>query len=405
MIGKHRQWIAFVALALLALTAWPGTTHSCPFCNMQGQTLTTEVNQASMVLFGTLTNAKVSPTGDLDGGTTDLVIDTVIKKHDILGDKKTITLNRYVSLDGDKKYKWLVFCDVFKGKIDPYRGVPVKADSDIAKFLTGALAVKDKEPAVRLKFFFDYLDNDDTEVANDAYKEFANADYKDYKDMAKALPAAKIAKWLRDPNTPAFRFGLYASMLGHCGKDEDAKLLRDMLDDPQKRGNSGIDGVLAGYVMLKPTEGWDYIKALLKDAQKDFLLRYAGLRAVRFLWEYRPDLVDKKVLVAGICQLLDDKNIADLAIEDLRKWQRWECAEQVLGLFDKAGYDVPIIRRAIIRFALSCPQKDAGNFVAERRKKDPQGVADVEEFLKLEATPAATTTPAEPPAKKTGSTK
>ena len=54
-------------------------------------------------------------------------------------------------------------------------------------------------------------------------KEFklnGNADYKDYHEMAKHLPADKIAKWLQDPNTPAFRYGLYASMLGHCGTEK-----------------------------------------------------------------------------------------------------------------------------------------------------------------------------------------
>src|SRR3989442_10049293 len=105
----------------------------------------------------------------------------------------------------------------------------------MADYLKGALAIKDEKMPKRLRFFFDYLDNADTEVSNDAYKEFANADYKDYHDMAKSLPADKVAKWLQDPETPSFRYGLYASMLGHCGTDKHAELLRKMLDDPQKR--------------------------------------------------------------------------------------------------------------------------------------------------------------------------
>jgi len=111
--------------------------------------------------------------------------------------------------------------------------VPVPADSDMVKYIKGALEVKDKSIGARLRYYFDYLDNKDTEISNDAYKEFGNADYKDYRDMAKELPADKIAKWLEDPNTPAFRYGLYASMLGHCGAAKHAALLRTMLDDPQ----------------------------------------------------------------------------------------------------------------------------------------------------------------------------
>ena len=74
-----------------------------------------------------------------------------------------------------------------------HRGVPVEANSDIVKYLTGALAVKDKDNATRLRFFFDYLDNADPEIAGDAYLEFAKADPKDTRAMVKALPAAKPA--------------------------------------------------------------------------------------------------------------------------------------------------------------------------------------------------------------------
>ncbi len=375
-----------VLIALLALASWPVGLPAtcCPFCSMQGQTLIGDVNQASMVLYGTFANAKLDASGDFGGGTTDLQIEAVIKKHEILGDKKLITLPRYVPTDKDNKTKFLVFCDVFKGKIDPYRGVPVQADSDMVKYLAGALEVKDKPISDRLRFYFDYLDNKEIEISNDAYKEFGNADYKDYRDMAKNLSAKKLVQWLEDPNTAAFRYGLYASMLGHCGTEKDADVLRRMLDDPQKRVSTGVDGVLAGYVMLKPKEGWEYLNGILKDSTKEFMLRYAALRAVRFFWESRPDVVDKKALVQGASQLLDQSDIADLAIEDLRKWGRWECCDRILELQDKKSHDVPIIRRAILRYALSCPDKKATAFVEQSRKRDPEMVKDTEELLKLE---------------------
>src|SRR5262249_8545367 len=156
-------------------------------------------------------------------------------------------------------------------------------------------------------------------------------DYKDYRDMAKKLPADKIAKWLEDPNTASYRYGLYASMLGHCGKDKHAEVLRKMLDDPQKRAGSGVDGILAGYALLKPKEGWAYTKAVLEDPKRDFMLRYAALRAVRFFYDSRPDVIKKKELVEGVSKLLEQSDIADLAIEDLRKWGQWESCDQVLA--------------------------------------------------------------------------
>jgi hypothetical protein len=392
MAGMPLRRLLLVGTAVLALAYFTAPVPACPFCSMQGTTLTQDVNQASMVLFGTLANAKLDPNGDFGGGSTDLVIEGIIKKHEILGDQKVLTLPRYVPTDANNKAKFLIFCDVFKGKVDPYRGVPVQADSDIVKYLTGALATKDKPVSERLRFFFDYLDNPDTEIANDAYKEFGNSDYKDYRDMAKDLPPDKVAKWLLDPNTPAFRHGLYASMLGHCGTPKHAEVLKQMLDDPQKRMSTGVDGILAGYTMLQPKEGWAYLVGTLKDSSKEFMLRYAALRAVRFFWESRPDVIQPKELVDGVCQLLDQSDIADLAIEDLRKWGRWEVADRVLALQGKKSHDIPIVRRSILRYALSCPDQKAAAFVDEHRKRDPEMVKDTEELLKLEAsTPAVKT--------------
>jgi hypothetical protein len=376
----RRQYV--LGIAVLAWAALAPAARACPFCTMQGQTLTTEVGQASMVLYGTLQNANLNPNGGYNEGTTDLAIEAVIKDHETVAGKKVITLNRYVP--PDEKYKFLVFCDVFKGKVDPYRGMAVKADSDIAKYLTGALKVKDKDVGARLSYFFNYLDDADLEVSNDAYKEFANADYKDYRDMAKKLPADKIAKWLRDPNTPSFRYGLYASMLGHCGTAEHAKLLRELLEDSQKRVSSGVDGILAGYVLLEPKEGYDYLVGILKDPSKDFTLRYAALRAVRFFWDSRPDVITRKSLLEAACQLLEQSDIADLAIEDLRKWQQWQVTDRVLALQNKSSHNVPIVRRSILRFALNCPNKEAAAYVEVQRKKDPRTVQDAEELLKLE---------------------
>jgi len=105
---------------------------------------------------------------------------------------------------------------------------------------------------------------------------------------------------------------------------------------------------------------------------------------VRFFWDSRPDLVDKKKLVEGVSEILDQSDIADLAIEDLRKWGRWEICDRILALQNKKSHDVPIIRRAILRFALSCPDKKAAAFVEQSRKRDPEMVKDTEELLKLE---------------------
>lgn len=375
------RWLA-IALAVLGCAVWLAPASACPFCGpQQGMTLVKEVDQASMVLLGTLKNKEGATAAD---PTTELHIDAVIKDNEVLAGRKDLPLNRYIPEDG--RYKFLVFCDVYKGKVDPYQGRPVKADSPIVKYLEGALKLKGKDQPTRLKFFFDYLDNADSEIRNDAYKEFALADYKDYAAIAKDLPADKIAEWLKkDVKASPFRIGLEGSMLGHSGQPKYADVIREILDADEPP-TSGVDGLLAGYILLKPKEGYEYACKVLKDPDRDWATRYAALRTMRFFWDTRPDVLDKQKLVDGACLLLDQGDICDLAIEDLRKWERWETAERVMALKDRPTHQTPIVQRAIIRYLLTCPPSvpKAQEMLEELKQKKPKLVQEAEDLLKLE---------------------
>jgi hypothetical protein len=61
--------------------------------------------------------------------------------------------------------------------------------------------------------------------------------------------------------------------------------------------------------------------------------------------------------------------------------------DKVLALSASKANEVPIVRRAILRFALQCKDnKAAAAFVKEQREKDPEKVAEAEELLELEKT-------------------
>lgn len=378
---------------LVVATAAP----ACPFCSMSGETLMNLAEQSNMILFGSLkAGVNEKNPDDPAAGTSVLTIETVVKPSPMFKEKQ-LTINRFIPMDADGKYKFVVFCDIYKGKIDPFRGMPVPANSDMPKYLQGALALQKEPVSKKLRFFFEYLDNTDTEIAIDAYKEFGNADYKDFQPIATTLPAEKVAGWLLDPRTPQFRLGLYASMLGHCGQKDPAKyskLLRDLLEDPEKKVLSGVDGILAGMIMLQPKDGWNYLTGILKDESKPFALRYAALRAARFFWENRTDVVAHKEVIEAVSLLLTQADAADLAVEDLRKWEAWDKSGAVLGLSSSKAFELPIVRRAVLRYALvAAPKVPAAKvYVETQRSADPAAVADAEEILRLER-------PTPPPAK------
>jgi hypothetical protein len=375
-----------LTLAVLAVFGLLSPLAACPFCTQElGRTMIDDYGKASMVIAGTFSNPRLG--AGFEEGQTDFTIDNVLKSHDILVDKggfkKTVAIPKYVNQPGTK---FVLFCDVYKGRIDAYRAVPVESGSELVQYVTGAVKKKETSLTDRLQYCFPYLNSKEFEVSLDAYREFANADYKDYRDMASKLDPKVLVGWLGDPKTPAYRFGLYASLLGHCGKADlgHGAFLRKLILDSDRHKGSGLDGMLVGYVMIEPKEGWAFVQDLISTPDRDFNTRYACLRAVRFLWSQRPDLVTKADRVKAVVAATRTPDLADFAIDDLRKWRCWEATKDVMGLVGQKSHDVGVIQRAILRFALQSPEAEAAAYVRQQRKRDPEQVRDTEEILKLE---------------------
>jgi hypothetical protein len=387
---------ALVAVGLLVVVP---PAQACPGCGPPtGQTLTSEVAQADFILYGTLSNAKPDPKEPgTSKGTTDMTIEAIIKSHPLVQDKKVFTIPRYVPPDV-KPTKYMVFFNVVNGEVDPYRGVAVSANSPLPEYIKGALAVKGKDNVTRLRFFFDHLESPDLEISGDAYNEFAFADYKEVVELAPTLPADTIMKWLKDPNTRASRYGLYGLFIGHCGKPEHAKELRQLLDDPERKFSSGLDGMLMGYILLDKKAGYEYLMNILRNPENEFLIKHAGLKVLRFFWEYRNDIqkfkkhevLSRKEILNGMTALLAHPDIADMPIDDLRKWKAWEMTNTVLKYAQVESHNkLPINRRAILKFALAASWDDpkntaAVNFVAQARQNEPDRVKLLEELLRDE---------------------
>jgi hypothetical protein len=387
MTGLRLHALGLAVLGLLCLSL---PANTCPFCSQElGRTMVDEYAKATLVMFGTFSNPRQ---GDFAGsGETEFNIEAVIKPNDVIKGVKKITIPKYVAQSKDK---FLLFCDVYKERIDAYRAVVVADGAELIPYLVGGTKLQSRPISERLAYCFPYLNSKEFEVSLDAYREFAAADYKDYRDMARKLDPKVLMGWLEDPKTPPYRFGLYASLLGHCGKGQvEGDFLRKLVLTTERHKGSGLDGMLVGYVMVQPKEGWHFLeKDIIANPKNDFNTRYAGLRSLRFLFSQRPDLVEKKALVHAMLEAAEFPDISDFAIEDLRKWRCWDTTDQVLKLAARKSHDVGVIQRAVLRFALQSPMPHAADFVAAARKRDPDQVRDTEEILKLEPEPVPTKT-------------
>lgn len=392
----HR-WTGVVMAAALIVTARPcaaparmpaqalaTTVPTCTF-SWPSRTLRDDLASADMVLTGTLTNATPANPEGAGEGVTDFLVGRSLKLPPGFRAEKTIVLDRY--LPNANKGGFLLFFGMSKGKPEAYQGIPLKANSGLPNYVAGILKIKDQKPSKRLRFYFNHLGSKEAMIADDALLEVQRSNYKDVREVAGSLSADKLVAWLRTPGIRPDRIGYFAFLLAHCSKDraKHARLLRSLVG---KCAAGNLDRLLIGYVLLDSKEGLHYVRSILQDAQKDFMLRYAAIEALRFFMDSRPGLLPRQDVLEAVALVLVQEDVADLAIEDFRRWKCWEMTPHVLALANSKPHDVPIFWHTLLRFALCSPRQEAKQFVAEKRKDDPETVEACEEMLKLEQVPA-----------------
>ena len=371
------------ALATLALVATAKIADACTFCGgdlRTRQTLRMHYATAKAVLHGQLKNPRFDP--KTDDGFTDLQITTALKDDAARGNTAVLTLRSYLPVVGNTPPDYVVFCGVAEGRLDPTFGVP--ATPAVLDYLKGVAKLDDADPPAKLGYFFRYLDSPDPTVAADAFFEFARAADAEIVKAAKQFDPAKVRKLLADPETPVERLGVFAFLLGICGTPADAAgLLAQLKQQPlPERTSAAYGGLLAGYVLLAPKDGWSLAAGVLADEKQPYSVRLAAIGTVRFLQASRG--AECKADVLKCCAaLLPQGDLADQAVEDLRRWGYWDLTAEVLAQFAKPTHSAPIVRRAIVRYALCCPDDASKSFIAELRRTDPKVVQSVEELLKL----------------------
>jgi len=223
----------------------------------------------------------------------------------------------------------------------------------------------------------------DVDVAADAFHELARASDTEVAAVARKLSPEKFRKFLTDPKTPADRLGIYAYLLGACGDKTDAALLSTLLQRHDERTTAALTGLLGGLIELQPEQGWKIVRETLGDAKEPFSTKLAVIGTIRFQQACKPNLY-REAIQEAFAAVVVQGDMADMAIEDLRRWQWWDLTKLVLAQEGKPSHKAPIVRRSIVRYALSCPRPEAVDFVKAKRLQDANLVKQVEESLEFE---------------------
>jgi len=239
-------------------------------------------------------------------------------------------------------------------------------------------APKPDAPAVkRLSYFLKFLEHSDAMVGDDAFGEFANSAYSDVVQLAPEMPRDKLRSWLTSKSTSPGRLGLYGMMLGLCGTDEDARLMEARIFESTEEFRLGIDGVMGGYLLLTGDEGLAKLdEKKLKDKKAPFSETYAAMQAIRFMWQYGENRISPDRLRQSMRTLLDRPELADLVIADLARMKDWSVQDRLMSIYDVEPYNIPSIKRAIVRFTLAAA-KDSGREPGKQAGESGTGAAAV----------------------------
>ena len=268
---------------VLLVAAWMLAAATGPACEICGgmknrNSLAFEFDQANVIIYGHLANPKLNAKG---AGTTEFHFDSIVKDDPKFPRQKMLVLQRYLPILDDKNPpKFVMFFRSPKQPLEPYWGKEI-ANPAVLEFIAELHRFRD-EPAQRLLNAAERFDHADSMVADEAFMVFAKADDKLIAQIAGKLDPAKIRKLVKDPDMEPERVSLFAYLLGACGNAGDADLLRSLLKNPSSRDFKSFEGILAGYINMRPQDGWAFMFETLKNDKQSFLLRYAAMRTMRF---------------------------------------------------------------------------------------------------------------------------
>ena len=416
--GRSVAGLALLASALVVVTS---TLAACPFCAAPMLTFSEQMAKSDAAVLVQWVSA-VQPEKDSIGSTTYSIVEVAVapgtrpapateappaegdaeppapkvKLAKPLAKGQKITIERYrEGKAGD--------LSLLLGSITGTGGVewgnPLEVTEGLYQYMRQAPS-PETASTTRLTYFLKFLESADPQIAGDAYQEFANAPYKDITQIADKMPREKLKKWVADPKTSAGRLGLYGLMLGLCGKPEDAAIMEARIVEKSDDYRLGIDGVMGGYLLLKGEAGLELIeKTKIEDTKVPFSETYAARQAVLFLNSYGAGSIPLDRLKKSLRVLLEKRpEMADLTIADLARMKDWSIRERLLELYGAEGFDVPAVKRSIVRFLIACTKDlpaGGGEKVPEHvtqakeqletlRKRDPKLVAEAEKFFFLQ---------------------
>ncbi len=389
------QLAGLASLVLGGLVVSPAAI-ACPFCNAQTKTFSDDLASSDAVVIAKFVKGPAKPDADVSESTFEVV--KALKGGEHLGKRRTIKLLYFGNHPAGTKF--LVF------GVDPKHlqwSTPNAVSDRTVEYVTKLMKLPEKGPE-RLDFFQNYLEDEESILATDAYEVFARAPYAEVKQLGDRMHHDQLVAWIKNREVPSSRRRLYLTMLGICGRPDDVPDLEAMIRSTDRQVRTALDAMVACYLILKGPEGMPLIEELfLKNQDAEYTDTYAAIMALRFLGQ-ETNVVPKPRLLEALRYMLDRPQLADLVIPDLARWQDWSPMAKLVDLFKNADEESSWVRVPVINYLRACPKPEAKTYLDELAKIDPESVKRANSFFPLAAPKPAVANSGEAKESKAGTT-
>lgn len=360
----RRRPLLLAAWFLVGLAA-ATPASACPFCNAVSQTLRQEMETMDAVVIATALHGDT--TRNPDTGEVAMKIEKVLKGESFVDVGERVRAVYYGEVEAGRRF-------LLSG-VEPtnlqWSCLPLTERGE-------AYVVKIPElpadPADRLRFYYDYLQDDEPMLARDAYDEFAISAYDDVKAIRDTIERPQLIEWIQDPDMSTDRKRLYLTLLGVVGDRGDLTMLESMLRSTTKSSRSGLDALIGCYLTLAGEEGLPLVDELfLANHQSPYADTYAAIMALRFHGT-EGDVIPRSALVESLHHVLEREDLADLVIPDLARWNDWSQIERLTKMFLESDEDNNWVRVPVVNYLRACPLPAAKEAIEKLEQIDPESV-------------------------------
>ncbi|WP_235034091.1 hypothetical protein [Roseiconus lacunae] len=368
----RQTYRTLTAAVMIAAIAIGPIASACPFCESVQQTIRQQSETMDAVVIASSLDGEL--TRNLTTGVVKMKVEKVLKGGEHVKAGQTVDAIYFGKVEVGRRF-------LLSG-VDPpnlqWSCLPVNERNE--EYIVKATEIED-DPVARLRFFRQYLEDEDPLISRDAYDEFASTPYEEISKIGPDMDHDRLIKWVQEPEMGVDRKRLYLTMLGICGSEKDVPMLEEMLKNPTKSVSNGLDALIACYLTLSGEKGLPLINELyIANKKAQFSHTYAAIMALRFHGT-EGNVIPRSALSESLHKILEREQLADMVIPDLAKWQDWSQIDRLTKLFKEVDPKDNWLRVPVINYMRACPLPEAAKALKEFEKIDPEAVRRAKAFF------------------------